>query len=79
MDVQQKVEITGYAAEESVTTPFTGKVKEIFVKQGAEIKEGEPILQLEAGDALLKAMEKQLEYKQAVLELDEALEVSWGT
>ncbi|HHY69390.1 MAG TPA: HlyD family efflux transporter periplasmic adaptor subunit [Bacillota bacterium] len=71
MDVQQKVEITGYAAEESVTTPFTGKVKEIFVKQGAEIKEGEPILQLEAGDALLKAMEKQLEYKQAVLELDE--------
>ena len=28
-------------------------------------------MELEAGDALLKAMEKQLEYKQAVLELDE--------
>ncbi len=70
-DVQEKIEVTGYGAEETVNTPFTGKIKEVFIKEGVYVKEGDPILELEAGDALLKAMEKQLEYKQAVLELDE--------
>jgi len=70
-DVQEKAEITAYGSEEAVSTPFTGKVKAVFVKDGATVKAGDPILQFEPGEALLRAMEEQLGFRKAVLELEE--------
>ena len=37
-DVQEKIEVTGYGAEETVNTPFTGKIKEVFIKEGVYVK-----------------------------------------
>ncbi len=70
-DVQEKAEITAYGSEEAVSTPLSGKVKSVFVKDAATVKAGDPILEFEAGDALLKAMALQLEFREKVLELDE--------
>jgi len=70
-DVQQKVTITSYGFEETVVAPFGGKVKSVFVKEGVKVKEGDPILEFEPGEALLSAMAKQLEFKQQLIELED--------
>lgn len=70
-EFQQKVEITAYGTDEVVSTSFTGTVKTVFVKDGAQIKAGDPILEFEPGEALLGAMERQLSFRQSLLELEE--------
>ncbi len=70
-EFQQKAEITAYGNEEIVSSSFTGTVKTVFVKNGASVQAGDPILEFEPGDALLGAMEAQLKFRQTFLELEE--------
>ena len=70
-DVQQKAKITSYATEEAVMSPFSGKVKSVFVKEGVTVKAGDPILEFEPGEALLQAMGLQLDFKKKAVELED--------
>ncbi len=70
-DVRQRAAISSFASSEPLIAAFSGTVKKTFVKDGARVKAGDPILEFEPGQALLNAMAKQMEYKQKVLELEE--------
>jgi len=69
-DIQQKVKITSYALEETLEAPFRGKVKAVFVREGATVRAGDPILEFEPGEALLQAIAAQLEFKQLLVEVE---------
>ncbi len=71
-EFHQKAEITEYGNEHLVSSSFVGTVKRIFLKDGASVQAGEPILEFEPGIALLKAMEGQLEFKEMMLKLEES-------
>lgn len=70
-DVGQRATITSFASSEPLVAAFPGTVRKTFVKDGARVNTGDPILEFEPGQALLNAMAKQMEYKQKVLELEE--------
>ena len=70
-DYQYKAEISSFGGEEIVFAPFQGRVKTVHVKEGMVVQAGEPILQLEPGDALLSAMATQLQFKQELMELED--------
>lgn len=70
-DVREAAEITAYGTQETVSTPFSGRVKTVFIKDGATVKAGDPILEFEPGDALLDAMRQQLKFRQKLLEVEE--------
>ncbi len=70
-DIQQRAEITSYGVEETVYSSLSGTVKAVFVKDGALVKAGDPILEFEPGEALLAAMQTQLEFKSLLLQLEE--------
>jgi multidrug efflux pump subunit AcrA (membrane-fusion protein) len=70
-DVQQKAEITAYGLEETVSSSLSGRVKAVYVKEGAIVKAGDPILEFEAGEALFGAMEKQAEFRALLLDLED--------
>ncbi len=70
-DIQQKTSITAVGAEETVTASFAGKVKQVFVREGMVVKAGDPLLEFEAGEALLNAMTAQLEFRRLSLEVED--------
>lgn len=70
-DIQQKTSITSFGSEETVTASFSGKVKQVFVREGMVIKAGDPIIEFEAGDALLEAMTAQLGFRKLSLEVED--------
>jgi HlyD family secretion protein len=70
-DVQQRAEITSYGVEEAVYSSLKGTVKTVYVKDGALVSAGDPILEYEPDEALLDAMEKQLGFRNLLLQLEE--------
>ena len=70
-EIQQRAEITAYGVEETVFSSFAGTVKTVHVKDGALVNAGDPILEFEPGEALLAAMQAQLEFRSLLLQLEE--------
>jgi len=71
VEYQPTAKITSFGAQESVTTAVSGRVKSVFVRDGQWVNEGDPILELEEGGALIQAMTLQLEFKKKVAELED--------
>lgn len=69
--IQQKRSITSFGSEDRVDASFGGKVKQVFVREGMTVKAGDPILEFEAGAALLQAMDAQLKFRKLVLEVED--------
>lgn len=71
IEYQPSAKITSFGSQEVVTSAVSGRVKTVYVRDGQAVKAGDPILELEAGQALLDAMTKQLEFKAKLLELED--------
>jgi HlyD family secretion protein len=71
IEYQPSAKIASFGGQESVTTAVSGRVKTVFVREGQTVNEGDPILELEAGQALFQAMTLQLEFKQKLAELED--------
>ncbi len=62
-EFQQNTEIASFAVEELVNSAVSGRVKAVHAREGMVVQKGDPILELEEGEALLNAMTLQLEVK----------------
>ena len=70
-DIAQNAKVSSYGSEETVNAAFTGRVKRVYVRDGMVVQKGDPILEFEAGEALLSAMTMQLDFKQNLITLDD--------
>lgn len=69
-EFQQDASITAFATEEAVQSAVSGRVKAVYAKEGMVVEKGDPILEFEAGEALLNAMTAQLEVKKLMADVD---------
>ncbi|TNJ68131.1 efflux transporter periplasmic adaptor subunit [Paenibacillus hemerocallicola] len=70
--------ITGVATVESTNvknhefTGTTGKIQEILIIKDAMVKQGDPLITLDAGDSAIVLKERERDYEQAKYNLDQA-------
>ncbi len=69
-EFQQNASITSFATEEAALSAVSGRVKTVHARDGMIVRQGEPIIEFEPGEALLNAMTAQLEIKNLMAEVD---------
>jgi multidrug efflux pump subunit AcrA (membrane-fusion protein) len=70
-DYQPTAKITAFGSQEVVSAAISGRVKKVHARNGQIVKAGDPILEFEAGEALLNAMTMQLNFRAKLLELED--------
>ncbi len=70
-DFRHDWKVTSFGSEQAVTSAVAGKVKTIYARDGMTVQKGDPILEFEAGEALLNAMTLQLEVKKLMIDVED--------